>query len=376
MLKYLSVFSFVFLFPVFSVAAKPTLPTPTNVEAKQISSNTVEVTWSDVGVSGVKYHVLKSSKNSDKGFNKAAIVKSGTRAIFEVKPNKRYFFRVLSKRQGYKKSERSEAVSLKVESMPDQNPDVKPPSNDGSSGGTGRSGEDIVPVVGSGAYTVRGVVLVGKDVSYVDPDWEAKYQTMLILIQDFFRKASMSVGLGDKTFVLAENGHGDPAVDLIEAPKNSAHYGSGVTQDWYNVYELMNQFFNMGTTKVSVMAMGAPSLGGGGLALTGEELHLLGRTIEEQKQIFCDSSPAPANEYSQVGWNLTRGQLASIRIGGMAHEIGHTFGLGHSGVGSDLMSAGFWGIAKHWVGSNCNFSPITTFEKSTLSSAHNTGFFK
>jgi hypothetical protein len=224
---------------------------------------------------------------------------------------------------------------------------------------------------GSNGRVIHGVYFVGSDFQDLDPDWEAKMQTAMELLEDFYRDQLNLNGYGNKTFRMERGPDGRPIVHFVRGRSPSDVYG-GTTGTWHRIKSELRVPFRLNVNAVAVMTPGAPSLGGGSLGLTNDWLSHTGRNRQEQLEIFCDSTLELDSEY---GWQ-TRGQRASLHLGGFGHELGHVFGLAHSEVDTDIMSAGFWGFGRHFVDCNAlTWRDATTLEPAYARALKNNRFF-
>jgi hypothetical protein len=160
---------------------------------------------------------------------------------------------------------------------------------------------------------VSGIYLIASDLTKPDPNWEAKMQTAMTMMQKFYADWMEQHNHGDQTFKVNLDGQGKPKVFLVKGLAPQSWY-SDPAVGWYRVWdEMVRQGFNLSNEAVAVMPPGAPSLGGGfvggGLGLTGVWLSLMGvmgEDADRQRKIFCDGSLVQDAEYGQ----RTRGQLA------------------------------------------------------------------
>ncbi len=217
---------------------------------------------------------------------------------------------------------------------------------------------------------VRGVYLIGSDETPVQ-DWRPKLQTTMAMIQFFYVSAMFDHGYA-MTFLQGRDASGLPDVDLVQTPQPLSVYGCGTNAvECYAhiAVHLANIGYDFDRTVLGVVGSRLGALGGslgtsgrGGLGISPAFFEVAGRTWNEQKAIFCDNSPAPPSEYP----GITTGQLASLRIGGLAHELGHSFLAPHVDNGSALMSTGFWGFGDRFVNDCVPGSPTTIDSRNAL----------
>lgn len=206
------------------------------------------------------------------------------------------------------------------------------------------------------ALNVKPIYFVPKNRT-PDPNWQEKTQTAISLIQDFYGKESESIGKGYRTFNVERDAVGKPKVYMVRGSQDDTAYQ--IDRGYLNVWnEVKTSFptqesvdliladtstFDSSTQVYQGIGSWGDDSGGsvyGGIASGDAIMHLLATTTQSQLKVFCD--PALSAERWFVGDAIrTRGDMASIRLGGLAHELGHAFGLEHPIDQSSLMSSGF-----------------------------------
>lgn len=230
--------------------------------------------------------------------------------------------------------------------------------------GLGTGAADPFPGRADG-YFVRPVYFIARDETPTDPQWKAKLQTAWILIQRFFADQMAKNGFEHRGFNLELEANQRPRIFLYRGRHDLAYYQK--THDYQTeLYEIFSREKDL----VVIQARNAPWTGGrngdantrGGTAYVGDAdanvpgtfeldfLRYLSPTVEGQMAIFRDESipahpPDPAT-------NWKTGAIASARLGGTAHELGHALGASHAPEGQEFMSYGFYGFRNHFLGTN------------------------
>jgi len=231
-------------------------------------------------------------------------------------------------------------------------------------GGQGVCATDPFPGRADGYY-VRPVYFVASDETPTDPDWKAKLQTAWIVIQRFYADQMKRNGFEHRGFNLELEADGRPRIFLYRGRHDLAYYQK--THDYQTeLYEIFSREKDL----VAIMARNAPWTGGrnvdpntrGGTAYVGDAdatvpgtfeldfLRYLSTTVEGQMAIFRDES-VPSNPLDPAK-NWKTGAIASARIGGTAHELGHALGASHACEGQEFMSFGFYGFRNHFIAAN------------------------
>ena len=228
-------------------------------------------------------------------------------------------------------------------------------------GGRGTYAADPFPGRADGYY-VRPVYFVASDEKPTDSDWKAKLQTAWILIRRFYADHMARNGFGYRGFNMELEANGRPRIYLYRGRHGLAYYQK--THDYQTeLYEIFSREKDL----VVIMARNAPWTGGrnadpntrGGTAYVGDAdanvpgtfemdfLRYLSTTVDAQMAIFRDES-IPSNPPDPAA-NWKTGAIASARIGGTAHELGHAFGASHAPDGREFMSFGFYGFRNHFI---------------------------
>ncbi len=181
-----------------------------------------------------------------------------------------------------------------------------------------------------GGYYLKPVYFVAKDVA-VEPDYEAKMQTGIELVMRFYGEEMRRNGFGYKLFNVELDTNGRPKIYFIRGRENLAYYHPEGehpnTGDGQKIIPEIRETINLENSVVWLESKnsgwhGMRYVDYGGVGSAPQRFNLLGRTIEEQMQILCDQTVADAD-------GNMRGHLAGIELGGIAHELGHAFGLPH-----------------------------------------------
>lgn len=211
-------------------------------------------------------------------------------------------------------------------------------------------------------YYVRPVYFVASDETPTDPEWKTKLQTCWILIRRFYGEQMAKNGLGNRPFNMELEADGRPRIFFYRGLRDLAYY-----QKTHDYQTELYQIFSREKDLVAIMARNAPWTGGrnadpntrGGTAYVGDAdanlpgtfeldfLRYLATTVEGQMAIFRDES-VPSNPPDPAK-NWKAGAIASARIGGTAHELGHALGASHAPDGREFMSFGFYGFRNHFI---------------------------
>lgn len=211
--------------------------------------------------------------------------------------------------------------------------------------------------VGGGGYFVKPVYFVPND-GVASPQYQEKMQTAISMIQTFYADKMQEAGFGYRKLNLEMDVDGKPKIYFVKGQRETSYYYKDGDDPALIVWRLqpeLEQIFNKDKSLVWAMTPFGPWSGTrnndplirGGIAYTGDFLDNLATSTEGELAMFCDKtySEKPAD----IGY--TRGQLASIRLGGAAHEIGHAAGLLHSSDLVNIMSVGFNFFGQHF--NNC-----------------------
>jgi hypothetical protein len=205
-------------------------------------------------------------------------------------------------------------------------------------GGRGSDAADPFPGRALGYY-VRPVYFVASDETPTDPLWKPKLQTAWVLIRRFYAEQMARNGFPNRPFNLELEAGGRPRIDLYRGRRDLAYY-----QKTHDYQTELYEFFSREKDLLVIMARNAPWTGGrnadpntrGGTAYVGDAdanlpgtfeldfLRYLSTTVEGQMAIFRDES-IPANP-PDPATNWKTGAIASARLGGTAHELGHALG--------------------------------------------------
>lgn len=231
--------------------------------------------------------------------------------------------------------------------------------------------------VSNAEYNVKFVIYLPSDAPDAPADAAAKLNTFAAMTEEFFRKESQRLNLGKNNMLnFDRDSNGKVKLYVVRSTKTWEQIGQ--EGYWSPAYTDVSQVIDFKKSIALVIApKGSYWLGGGvgsgvgGMAVVSDFFELLGTTQEEQNKIFLDKSPSPPCEYQGV----TRGELASLRIGGAVHEIGHALYASHEADGKGLMSAGFWGFAQHFAPGSIRSEP-TRMSRHIMQIFLNRPFFK
>jgi hypothetical protein len=212
-------------------------------------------------------------------------------------------------------------------------------------------------------YRVRVVYVVASD---RDPSYqalegqrqavEAKLDTAAKLMQTFTAESMHRAGYGRRTFQLELDPAGRTVVHVrrYPMPPDELRRRSG-NELWGNLYGWIDRQFPMKYDKSLVVmgfarwdpeaqqALAHTALGGGGMGLFSSlAMWSWPSGLEDVERAFSDDTPVDTSRVGDdsahrgVAW-----AAASTTIGAMLHELGHAFGLPHTGDPLSIMTRGF-----------------------------------
>ncbi len=182
-------------------------------------------------------------------------------------------------------------------------------------------------------HAVTAVYFVPRD-RQPESNWEPKMQTILTMLDQFYASEMKRNGFDHRRLNLELTTNGKPKIHLIRGKREYSYYHlqdeHPNTGDAERIVPELREHFDV---KQSVVWVSAPGSGWhgmryadyGGFAFAPMRFEYIGRSVDEQLEILCD----PTIEHFPDGSSRARGRTAGIEIGGIAHELGHTFGAPH-----------------------------------------------
>jgi hypothetical protein len=190
-----------------------------------------------------------------------------------------------------------------------------------------------------------------------DPqDFRAKLDTAAKLMQTFTAESMHRAGYGRNTFDLHLDAQGKVVVHTPRyfLSEDILRKRSGMDL-YFTLYGWIDKQFPMSTNKNLVVmafsqlnpetgeAEGHTALGGGGMGLfSNTGMWTWPDSIADVNRAFTDDTLIDKTRLHDDSANRGKAwAVASTTIGAMLHEMGHTFGLPHTGDPSSIMSRGF-----------------------------------
>lgn len=211
-------------------------------------------------------------------------------------------------------------------------------------------------------YRVRAVYLLAKDEEPTDPQYRAKIDVALKMMQSVAAESMREAGYGRKTFGLELGPDGKVVVHPVrdDATGDALRSLDGNAL-WSRFNDSLSEGFDYEVDKVcGIMAftrwsggkaLGHTALGGGGLGLFGSgTMWSYPMSVAEIPKVFSDATPADATaRMDDSAFRSTTWGNAATGIGAMLHEMGHTFGLPHSADRRSVMLRGFDAFNRRFV---------------------------
>jgi hypothetical protein len=221
---------------------------------------------------------------------------------------------------------------------------------------------DYRPMTGTHMVRVVYVTSSDGDTRYESPlpndpqNWREKLDTAAKLMQTFTAESMHRAGYGRNTFQLELDRQGRVVVHTMayRMPGEVLRTRDGMTL-YFNLHHPIGRMFSMDTNKMlAVMAFSRfnretgqaeahTALGGGGLGLfSNTMMWTWPSSLNDVHRAFTDTTPIDGklihddSANRSVAW-----AAASTTIGAMLHEMGHTFGLPHTGDPLSIMTRGF-----------------------------------
>jgi hypothetical protein len=191
-----------------------------------------------------------------------------------------------------------------------------------------------------------------------------------LLIQTAYAELMRTAGYGRRTFRLLREDSGDVSVSCVRLDETLAElhrhqYWQGPNNEWLHsdppftaedlwrkIYAKLDRLWpGENTNRLTYLAFsrqdavsrtehGVATLGGGRLATQNSiRLYAYPETLAQVEAVLYDSRLEAG--YGLIGAD-TFWRAWGTHLGGAAHELGHTFGLGHTSQWLDLMSGGFY----------------------------------
>ncbi len=198
------------------------------------------------------------------------------------------------------------------------------------------------------------------------PDWEARFQTAMDFISRFYAENLEKNGFGYRPLNMERDANGKAVIRLITAQHDDAYYlpygsydtdagaGQKIQHELEAITDMEEHECLMVIADVqwydpSWLGDVGPWTGGrsfpgrGGIAMVTNPFRWFGTSVAEQMVIFDD--PTEDSDYGP----RSRGGNASILMGGMAHELGHAFGMQHTPEFNDIMALGAFEFRDYFV---------------------------
>lgn len=175
-----------------------------------------------------------------------------------------------------------------------------------------------------------------------------------LLMQTTTAELMNNAGLGRKTFRLHRDGSGEVDVEVFRS-KLSMKKSHGMTglQIWRKLHRELDSLGGR-SRKMAVMQMtrfdnaeqkayAHTALGGSSLALMGSgSMHTWAENIDELIDCFSDQRQVGSyGMFDDSAYRRTFWANYATSVGACLHELGHSFGLTHSGDNKGIMERGF-----------------------------------
>jgi hypothetical protein len=187
-------------------------------------------------------------------------------------------------------------------------------------------------------------------------DYASRLATAALLMQTYTAESMNRMGFGRTTFNLELGKDGLPVVHTVRYPIGGDQLRLRDGGRLYgDLYDWIDRQFPTSTNKNLVLmgfsrfnpatgqAEAHTALGGGGMGLFGNTAQWSWPVdLNDVYRAFSDAAPVDGTKlHDDSAGRSTAWGLASTTVGAMLHEMGHTFGLPHTGDPTSIMQRGF-----------------------------------